>query len=75
MLSLVHKMALILFIFFCLFVFSVVHMIICNRADTQKLTLASQMISSVQIMEFISKKCILKCIIECNIRLFLSHSF
>lgn len=54
--------------------FSMVHVIICNRADTQRLRSASQMISSVQIMEFISKKCILKCIIECNIRLFLSDS-
>lgn len=59
---------------YCCFFFSIAHTIICNRADTQKLVSASQMISSVQIMEFISKKCKIKCIIKCNIRLFLSQS-
>lgn len=62
-----HKMAPMFLLF---------HMIISHRADTQTLTSASQMISSVQIMEFISKNCTIKCIAESNIRVFfLSHSF
>lgn len=68
-----HKMALVLFYFYFILFFWFVHVIICNRADTQKLTSSSQMISSVQIMEFIGKKCRIKCIIKCNIRLFLSY--
>lgn len=70
---LAHKMALVLFYFILFIYFWSVPVIIRNRADTQKLTSASQMISSVQIMEFMGKKCRIKCIIKCNIRLLLSY--
>lgn len=65
-----HKMALVLFYFYFILFFWFVRVIICNRADTQKLTSSSEMISSVQIMEFIGKKCRIKCIIKCNISCF-----